>query len=120
MFVASAFILLSDVKCRYIFATLPIVELLKNIIIEKPDRILLYNTIQTISFVSKLPKCRELLVKPPIEIENHINEIMNSTEDSKLKHLCSKVLKNVSIESSNAIEEGAVANLISTSLDVSC
>ena len=110
-----------------------IVELLLNVIVSKPgvrplkwhddslngslQEHALYNTISAIFAISKLPKCRDLLTTAPISVESHIIALSNS-ESSKIKHNCARVLKNLTADSAEAIEEGTVATLIALSLEV--
>lgn len=68
--------------------------------------------------MSKLPKCREFLTSSPISMDAHLIALSQKTESSKVRHNCARVLKNLTADSSEAIEEGAVAALIAISLEV--
>ena len=85
-------------------------------------------TIAAIYAISKLPKCREFLTSEAIQMDHHLytllqsissNEAMqmSSHAQNKLKYNVSRVLKNVTANSAEAIEEGAVASLIALSLE---
>ena len=68
--------------------------------------------------MSKIPKCREFLLQESIKFDSLLTSL-SQTDNIKLKHNCSRVLKNLSADSTEAIEEGAVAALIQISLEVS-
>lgn len=75
------------------------------------------NAISACFALSKVPRCRELMTSSSISLDTYLIAISNKSESSKLRHNCARVLKNFALDSSEAIEEGAVAALIALSLD---
>jgi hypothetical protein len=127
-----------DTKCRSNFTTTETAELLGKILASKsnvsftsisallstanalPNNLqegTLNNAISACFALSKIPKCRELMTSSAIPLDTYLIAISNKSENTKLRHNCARVLKNFASDSSEAIEEGAVAALIALSLD---
>eukprot|EP00595_Chromulina_sp_UTEXLB2642_P000139 CAMPEP_0196762354 /NCGR_PEP_ID=MMETSP1095-20130614/1763_1 /TAXON_ID=96789 ORGANISM="Chromulina nebulosa, Strain UTEXLB2642" /NCGR_SAMPLE_ID=MMETSP1095 /ASSEMBLY_ACC=CAM_ASM_000446 /LENGTH=302 /DNA_ID=CAMNT_0042113025 /DNA_START=545 /DNA_END=1453 /DNA_ORIENTATION=- len=66
--------------------------------------------------MSRMPKCREFLSVPPLNIDATLIALSH-TETNNIKRNIARVLKNLSADSNEAIEEGAVAALIAISLE---
>eukprot|EP01035_Chromulina_nebulosa_P020117 gene20117-26123_t len=107
---------LYDQKCRYNFSFPSIAEILLRIIQSKPNEQILHNTISALYGMSRMPKCREFLSVPPLNIDATLIALSH-TESNNIKRNIARVLKNLSADSNEAIEEGAVAALIAISLE---
>ena len=66
--------------------------------------------------LSRLPACLEMLSRPGIALDAHLLRV-SAIDDNKLKANCARALKNMTSDSTEAIEEGAVAALIAMSLE---
>ena len=66
--------------------------------------------------LSRLPSCLELLSRPSVGLDAQLLRV-SAMDDDKLKANCARALKNMTSDSTEAIEEGAVAALIAMSLE---
>jgi hypothetical protein len=66
--------------------------------------------------MSKLSHLQEMLVTGAVNIDAVLLKL-NNTGSARVKAKCNRILKNITSESSEAIEEGAVATLIASSLE---
>lgn len=107
---------LSDAKTRSIYASKEIAAIVIGVISSNPSTDLLSNAISCIFALSKRALCREFLVEAPLNADMHLLKLSQS-EDPKIKANCARTLKNMTSDSTEALEEGAVANLIAMSLE---
>jgi len=81
-----------------------------------PSEDCLQNTISAVYAMSKLPAIREQMSRAPINLDAIILRLSMSGSD-KIKANCQRALKNLTSDSNEAIEEGAVSALIAMSLE---
>ena len=77
----------------------------------------LYNGITCIYLLSRRGDCVDFLVDSPLHTDMILLKLSKS-EDSMIRANCSRALKNMTSDSSEALEIGAVASLIAMSLEV--
>jgi hypothetical protein len=107
---------LSDPKSRNTYATREIAGIIIGVISSNPPADLLCNAVSCVYALSKRAVCREFLVEAPLHADMHLLKLSQS-EDPKIKANCARTLKNMTSDSSEALEEGAVASLIAMSLE---
>lgn len=105
----------NDTKFRNNLANEEICNLLTKLMEANKSERVLINLVHAMYSLSKLPSTREQLLNSGCE---RILLKLSQTDSLKLKTICSKCLKNLSSDSSETIEEGAVAALIAMSLEV--
>lgn len=76
----------------------------------------IYNCVTAVYALSRLPACLDMLSRPGISLDAHLLRI-SALDDDKLKANCARAMKNLTSDSTEAIEEGAVAALIAMSLE---
>ena len=77
---------------------------------------MLYNCVSAVYALSRLPTCLDMLARPPISLDQQLLRV-SAMDDPRLKANCARALKNMTSDSTEAIEEGAVAALIAMSLE---
>ena len=81
---------------------------------------LMYKLVSILFAMSKIPKCRDILVAKPIDAEHLLTHVANHhvPSDLRLKANCSRTIKSLTSQDSESagIEEGEVTALITTSL----
>lgn len=77
---------------------------------------MLYNCVSAVYALSRLPTCLEMLARPPFSLDQQLLRV-SAIEEPRLKANCARALKNTASDSTEAIEEGAVAALIAMSLE---
>ena len=71
--------------------------------------------------LSKVSRCRDVMCREPNNADIVLNRLMTKatrTNDLRLKANCSRTLKNLASEADDGLEEGEVASLILSSLEV--
>ncbi len=68
--------------------------------------------------MSKVAASRDFLTSPPIQIDRLLIQL-SGIDNAKIKANINRAYKNLNSDLNEAIEEGAVANLIAMSLEVS-
>jgi hypothetical protein len=108
----------TDNKSRSVFSSQELSLKLTQNILKKSDtnQDTIYNIISAFWSLSKLASTREMLASPEVNLDQIALEL-SRTENPKLKANCARLLKNLSSDANEAIEEGAVAALIAISLE---
>lgn len=78
----------------------------------------LSNFVIAIFAMSKVSASRDFLTSPPIQIDRLLIQL-SGVDSAKIKANINRAYKNLNSDLNEAIEEGAVANLIAMSLEVS-
>lgn len=112
-------LIMGDAKTRSLVTNETIALTLKSIIQfnnNQADEGTVYNCVSAIYSMSKLSHLQEMLVGGEVNID-HLLLRLNNTGSARVKAKCNRILKNITSESTEAIEEGAVATLIASSLE---
>jgi hypothetical protein len=115
--VAATSLLYGDRGSRKVFALPLIAQKVVNVINTQSTTIdCLYNGVNAVYFLSKLAETRDWLASHPVAADQALLVHANSS-DAKLKANVARAMKNLQSDGNEAIEEGAVANLIAMSLE---
>ena len=110
---------MGDSKTKSLISNETIALTLKSIIqinYTQTDEGTVYNALSAIYSMSKVSQLQEMLVAGVVNIDAVLMKL-NNTGSARVKAKCNRILKNITSESSEAIEEGAVATLIASSLE---
>ena len=107
---------LLDSKSRHAFTNQDVAAIVIHVITSNHPDDVTCNAISCLFALSKRAHCREFLTEAPLHTDMHLLKLSQS-EDPKIKANCARTLKNMTSDSSEALDEGAVANLIAMSLD---
>ena len=80
-----------------------------------------FKVVSAMFILSKVSRCRDIMRGEPNNADIILNRIMakaGRTNDLRLKANCSRTLKNLASEADDGLEEGEVASLILSSLEV--
>lgn len=110
------FLFCNDNSNIEVFTNVPIVSVCAKIIEESTNEGARYNVINALYFISKNSTGRALLSGPPANIDMKLMTLLKKCS-SGMRACCSRVLKNLSSDASEELEDGAVAALIALSFD---
>ena len=106
----------NDSNCIQVYTNSAIVSICAKVIEEAKNEGARYNVINALYFISKNSAGRALLSGPPSNIDMKLMTLLKVCS-AGMRACCSRVLKNLSSEASDELEEGAVAALIALSFD---
>eukprot|EP00981_Chlorochromonas_danica_P001530 scaffold334_cov173-Ochromonas_danica.AAC.6 len=67
--------------------------------------------------MSKVASCREFMMAAPLHIDRILTHLASTTENARIKANSNRAYKTLNTDVNEAIEEGAVANLIAMSIE---
>lgn len=109
---------LMDQKCRATFTNHGSASALVQLFGYNLPESSLSNLVLAFYAMSKVAACREFMMAAPLHIDRILMQILNTSENPRIKANSNRAYKTLNADVNEAIEEGAVATLIAMSIEV--